>query len=124
MRMLPLPDTPGVRFRLAVAMLRELARARGEPLRGLGVLELAQTLRTNPLQVEPLLDTLVDIDWVGRLDEPGGARYVLLCDPQATPAQPLLAQLLAETSGQRIEIGGVVAALQVAGHAIGRLNRR
>jgi membrane protein len=83
-----------VRFRLAVAMLRELARARGEPLRGLGVLELAQTLRTNPLQVEPLLDTLVGIDWVGRLDEPGGARYVLLCDPQATPAQPLLAQLL------------------------------
>jgi membrane protein len=94
MRMRQLPDTPGVRFRLAVAMLRELARARGEPLRGLGAIDLALALRIDPLQVDPLLDTLAAIDWVGRLEEPGGARYVLLCDPQATPAQPLLAQLL------------------------------
>ncbi len=94
MRMLPLPDTPGVRFRLAVAMLRELVRVRGEPVRGLSAEQLAQVLRTDPLQVEPLLDTLVEIDWVGRLDEPGGARYVLLCEPAATPARPLLAELL------------------------------
>jgi len=94
MHMLPLPDTPGVRFRLAVSLLRELIRARAEPVRGLGAEQLSRALRTDPLQVEPLLDTLVAIDWVGRLDEPGGARYVLLCEPAATPARPLLALLL------------------------------
>ena len=94
LRMLPLPDTPGVRFRLAVSMLRELLRVRGETERGLGAEELSRLLRTDPLQIEPLLDALVDMDWVGRLDEPGGARYVLLCDPSATPARPLLSQLL------------------------------
>jgi membrane protein len=94
MHMLPLPDTPGVRFRLAVAALRELIRAHSDPVRGLSAEQLSRALRTDPLQVEPLLDMLVGLDWVGRLDEPGGARYVLLCDPAATPAQPLLALLL------------------------------
>ena len=94
MQMLPLPDTPGVRFRLAVAALRELIRARDEPMRGLSAEQVSRALRTDPLQVEPLLDLLVGMDWAGRLDEPGGARYVLLCEPATTPAQPLLAQLL------------------------------
>jgi membrane protein len=94
MHMLALPDTPGVRFRLAVSVLRELVRTRGEPVRGLSAEQLSRVLRTDPLQVEPLLDTLVGIDWVGRLEEPGSARYVLLCEPSTTPAQPLLAQLL------------------------------
>lgn len=94
LRMRPIPDTPGVRFRIAVALLRELERARAEPERGLSAEQLAQALRIDPLQVEPLLDMLVEIDWVGRLDETGGARHVLLCDPATTPAQPLLTQLL------------------------------
>ncbi len=94
MHMLPLPDTPGVRFRLAVSLLRELLRVRAEPERGLGAEQLSRALRTDPLQVEPLLDALVSIDWVGRLDEPGGARYVLLCEPATTLARPLLEQLL------------------------------
>ncbi len=94
MRMLPLPDTPGVRFGLALAMLRELVRARARPEKGLSANELSRALRTDPLQVEPLLDALVELDWVGRLDEPGGARYVLLCEPAATPARPLLGLLL------------------------------
>ena len=94
MHMLPLPDTPGVRFRLAVAALRELIRARGEPRRGLSAERVSRALRTILSPVEPLLDLLVDMDWVGRLDEGGDARYVLLCDPAVTPAKPLLAQLL------------------------------
>ena len=96
MRMRPLADTPGARFALALAMLRELQRARREPGRGLSAEELARRLRTDPLQVEPLLESLVDMDWVGRLDEPGGARHVLLCDPATTAARPLLAMLLLE----------------------------
>ena len=94
MRMLALPDTPGIRFQLALGVLRELVRSRGEPARGLTALQIAQQLRTDPLQIEPLLDALVGIDWVGRLDEADNARYVLLCDPATTPAQALLAQLL------------------------------
>ena len=94
LRMRPLGDAPGARFGLAVALLRELIGARGEPGHGLSAEQLWSRLRIDPLQVEPLLDTLVDMDWVGRLDEDGNARYVLLCDPQTTPAHPLLAQFL------------------------------
>ena len=48
----------------------------------------------DPLQVDRVLDALVEIDWVGRLAEPDGARHVLLCDPATTRAAPLIAKLL------------------------------
>jgi membrane protein len=79
-------------------MLRELINARGQAGHGLSSEELWDRLRIDPLQVEPLLDALVDLDWVGRLDEDSSARYVLLCDPAATPARPLLAHLLLQAS--------------------------
>jgi membrane protein len=84
----------GYRFTLAVGILRELVAARRVSLRGLSSEQIALRLRTDPLQIDPLLDTLIAIDWVGRLDEAGAARYVLLCEPATTPAQPLLTQLL------------------------------
>ena len=90
------PEGPGSRFRLAVAVLRALAHARADGGRGRAASELSQALRTDALQIEPVLDALVEIDWVGRLDEAGEARHVLLCDPMNTPARPLLAQLLIE----------------------------
>jgi membrane protein len=98
MRVVRRPSTPGYRFQLVVSMLRELAQARTQSTHGLSAAQLSENMRTDPLQIEPLLDTLVAIDWVGRLDEEGGARYVLLCDPQATAAQPLLAQVLLDPS--------------------------
>ncbi len=88
------PDTPGQRFALAVQLLRELAQARGLRTHGFAAPALAVALRADPLQVEALLETLVGIDWVGRLDEEGERRYVLLSDPATTPAQPLLAAVL------------------------------
>jgi len=91
-------STPGHRFALALAVLRELAAARASDRRGLALLDVAEHLRTDPLQLEPLLDTLVDMDWLARLDEPGGQRHVLLADPQTTPAQPLLDELLLQPS--------------------------
>jgi membrane protein len=57
---------------------------------------ISQSLRTDPLQVEPILEVLVGLGWVGRLDESqgeDGGRYVLLCDP----AQVLLAPLAVQT---------------------------
>jgi membrane protein len=88
------PDTPGSRFRLALAVLGELARVRGADGRGLTASDVAETLRTDPLQVEPVLEVLTGLDWVGRLDEAGMPRHVLLCDPARTLARPLLATLL------------------------------
>ena len=96
MRVSRWPDTPGSRFHLAVVVLRQLAAAQAQPKRGLNASELSETLRTDPLQIEPILDTLVATDWIGLLDEAGNARYVMLCDPDTTPATRLVAQLLLE----------------------------
>jgi membrane protein len=98
MRVKRWPDTPGSRLRLAVEVLRALAKARTLPSRGCSAAELAETLRTDPLQIEPILEMLVALDWAGRLEEEGMARHVLLCDPAETRAEPLLAQLLLDPS--------------------------
>jgi membrane protein len=98
MRVKRWPDAPGARLQLALAVLRGLARARVAGVRGSNPSELSEALRTDPLQIEPILDMLVAFDWVGRLDEPNDPRFVLLCEPAATPAQPLLSQLLLEPS--------------------------
>ena len=94
MRVVRRPDVPGSRFQLAIAILRALANARTRAGHGLSVEDVSQQLRTDPLQVEPILDALVAIDWVGRLDESGSARHVLLCDPASTKARPMLSLLL------------------------------
>lgn len=94
LRVVRLPDRPGERFALALALLRTLGAARGEAGRGLSLEGLAGRLRIDPLQVEPVLDTLVAMDWCGRLDEDGAQRHVLLIEPAATPAAPLVDQLL------------------------------
>lgn len=94
MRVVGLPDTPGRRFELALDLLRLLHAARGSAGRGLSAPQMSERLRADPLQVEPLLDRLVGLDWVARLDEPGPPRYLLLCDPAQTPVAPLVGQLL------------------------------
>ncbi len=90
------PDTPGYRFALAVALLRELNRARGSAKKGLTAHDLAGAVRVDPLQVEPVLESLVALDWAGRLDEEGARRYVLLADAQTTLAAPLVDSMLLE----------------------------
>jgi len=96
MRVVRMPDRPGQRFALAVSLLREFdaARTRGE--HGVPALGLAARLRIDPLQVEPVLDMLVAMDWVGRLDEAGMQRHVLLIDPRRTRVEPLVDQFLLE----------------------------
>jgi membrane protein len=96
MRVVRLPDRPGQRFALAVSLLRLLANARGDAGRGFSSEALAGALRVDPLQVEPVVDALVALDWCGRLDEEGDKRLVLLIDPSTTPAAPLVDQLLLE----------------------------
>lgn len=97
MRVVRRPATPGHQFHLAVTLLRELDAARHQPTHGLSAATLSQKLRIDPLQIEPVLETLIALDWIGRLEEEGpagGSRYVLLADPRRTLAQPLVAQLL------------------------------
>ena len=94
MRVVRLPERPGHRFALALAVLRLLDAARNEQQRGLSIDAVAGNLRIDPLQVEPVLDTLVSMDWCGRLEEEGAKRLVLLIDPQQVHAEPLVDRLL------------------------------
>ncbi len=94
MRVVRRPDRPGERFALAVSLLQALATARRADHRGLSAEALAGQLRTDPLQVEPVLDDLLALGWCGRLDEEGAQRHVLLIDLAATAAQPLVDRLL------------------------------
>jgi len=86
--------TPGMQLELAVDILRELDGARASGETGLTMLALSQRLCVDPLQLEPVVDQLLDLDWLGRLEEEGAQRLVLLCDPAQTRAAPLIRTLL------------------------------
>ncbi len=89
-------DTPGYRFALALQVLALLARSRVGEQRGLSSARIAALLRTDPLQVDSVVEVLSGLDWVGRLEEEGVQRNVLLCEPAKTPAAPLVDRLLLE----------------------------
>jgi len=90
---------PGHRFELALSVVQALSAARRSTTHGLNIQQLSVALRVDPLLIEPLLETLLDIDWVARLDEGDAPRYVLLCEPATTLAQPFFrATLLTESA--------------------------
>jgi membrane protein len=93
------PDTPGQPMALALEVLRELWRVREAGGRGLSDLGLAGALRVDPLQLSPVVDKLLAMDWLGRLEEEGAQRLVLLCSPERASAEPLIAAFLAERQG-------------------------
>jgi len=99
------PDTPGHRFELALAVLRKLDGARGGEAHGLSLAGLAESLRADPLQLEPVVDLLIEIDWVARLDESCAQRYVLLGDPALVPARPLIDALLLQPGVETAAFG-------------------
>jgi membrane protein len=85
---------PGQAFALALEIVRRLQRSREAGEHGLTGIDLASSLRIDPLQIESALEALMSLDWVGRLDEEGQQRYVLLCDPVHTALGPLVNALL------------------------------
>lgn len=90
-------STHGWQFQLAVELLQQLHRARSTTRIGLEGSELARALQVDVLQLEPVLETLMALDWIGQLTDPDDeheARYLLLADPDATVLEPLMAQLL------------------------------
>ena len=98
MRVTRRPRTAGHMFALAMAVMRTLVRARQEDHKGLSLAGLAQAMRVDPLQIEPVLEAFVRWDWAGRLDEGGAQRYVWMADPAVTAAEPMVSQWLLEPS--------------------------
>ncbi len=93
----PRARSHGFQFQLALESLQQLERVRGTPAKGLLLQELATLLRVDSLQLEPVLDTLCELDWVGRLDEEDAkrtSRYLLLANPDTTLLSPLINTLL------------------------------
>jgi membrane protein len=91
-------DTPGWNFQLALEILQALAK-KGS---GQNLDALSKELRVDDLQLESPLQTLMSLDWIGKLDETHqvqsaqgqGGRYVLLVDPAKTLLAPLSDRLL------------------------------
>lgn len=87
----------GLQFQLALEALQQLERVRSGAGKGLTMQQLAQLLRVDALQLEPVLETLSELDWIGLLNEESkgeAARYVMLANPDATALAPLLDALL------------------------------
>ena len=87
----------GFQFQLALEALQQLDRLRGTPVRGLTMSQLTVLLRVDSLQLEPVLEALGVLDWIGLLHEDqsgASARYILLADPDTTLLAPLLHALL------------------------------
>ena len=91
----------GWQFQLALEVLRHLQAARPGARRGLSADELAARMEVDVLQLEPVLQTLVQLDWIGRLNEiedQHSTRYMILADVQATALEPLMRHLLLPVS--------------------------
>ncbi len=87
----------GWQFQLALEVLGQLHRARSSARRGMSALQLAREMEIETLQLEPVLETLVSLDWIGRINEvedEEDTRYILLADLQSTALEPLMRHLL------------------------------
>lgn len=87
----------GWQFQLALEVLQNLHAERVSVRRGLSAEQLAEAMEVDVLQLEPVLETLVELDWIGRLNEVDDeveTRYILLADAQSTALEPLIRHLL------------------------------
>jgi membrane protein len=87
----------GWQFQLALEILRELHRASKAALPGLSVPQMTDALNVDALQLEPVLEILVALGWIGRLNEiedEESTRYILLADVKGTALEPLMRHLL------------------------------
>lgn len=83
-------------LQLAAEVLQYLHAAKSTPASGLGAAELVARMRVDALQLAPVLETLVALDWIAPLAEErdnDDPRFVLLADP-ADSLEPLLRELL------------------------------
>jgi membrane protein len=85
-------DTPGWDFQLALEILQALAKKGGAENLNTTLDSLSKELRVDDLQLEAPLQTLIGLDWIGKLEQ--GGRYVLLVNPATTLLAPLSERLL------------------------------
>jgi membrane protein len=87
---------PGWQFQLALEVLRHLHGARNAPDKGKTIAQICVDLQVEAQRLEPVLEKLTALDWVGRLDDAqsAGGRFILLVDPDKTPMEPLVGALL------------------------------
>ncbi|SCC93654.1 conserved membrane hypothetical protein [Thiomonas sp. X19] len=96
-RALPPQAVAGGEFLLVLKLLRQLAAARKAPDVGRETLVLARSLRCDPLHLQPLLNALEGIGWIGRVTPDArhrSVRWALLVDPAQTPVAALVDVLL------------------------------
>jgi membrane protein len=89
---------PGWQFQLALEVLQQLDAVRGLGDKGKTIGQLCASLQTDSQRLEPVLEALMAMDWIGQLSATqgsgGSARMVLLVDPTITALEPLLHALL------------------------------
>ena len=92
----------GWQFQLALEVLQALDTVRLAADKGLTAAQLCARLAVDPLHLEPVLETLTAMDWIGQLNEADvkdiEARWLLLADPQSSTLEPLLRAFLLERS--------------------------
>jgi membrane protein len=113
------PGGHGWQFQLALEVLQHLQKAQKSARRGMTATELGAATEVDVLQLEPVLETLVQLDWVGRLNEvedQDATRFVLLADVQSTALEPLMRHLLlpATEATQKLWQGGRLSSLYLA----------
>jgi membrane protein len=99
-------DTPGWDFQLALEILQALAKKGGAENLNTTLDSLSKELRVDDLQLEAPLQTLLGLDWIGKLEQ--GGRYVLLVNPATTLLAPLSERLLLpkEEATQKLWVKG------------------
>jgi membrane protein len=91
----------GWQFQLALETLQSLEHSRDTVPRGMLASALAQQLRVDVLALEPVLDTLIQLEWVGQLvdsERDKASRFVLLVNPDRTTIEPLVDALLLDVT--------------------------
>ncbi len=89
---------PGWQFQVALEVLAHLTAAKQQTVKGLSASQLCALLNLDNARLEPVLQALQSLDWVGLLQEnklaDTDSRYVILVETENTLLQPLVEKLL------------------------------
>ncbi len=96
----------GWQFQLAIEVLQQLHHYRDIALRGADASSMARHLRVSVLQLEPALEALTALGWIGQLFEEGDleSRYILMADPDTTMLEPLMQLLLLDKADSTLPL--------------------
>lgn len=96
----------GWQFQLAIEVLQQLHHYRDIALRGADASSMARHLRVSVLQLEPALEALITLQWIGQLVEEGDleSRYILLADPDTTMLEPLMQLFLLDKADSTLPL--------------------